>query len=55
MIYEKLQKSRAEPLRSGVKKSGRNHYANFEYFELADFLPATMKILLNFFRRFFYG
>ncbi len=43
-IYKKLQKARCELLNAGIKKSGKNQYANFEYFELADFLPTVLKI-----------
>ena len=39
-IYEKLQKCRVEVQNSGVKKSGKNKYSNYEYFELSDFLPS---------------
>ena len=35
-IYEKLAEART---RLNVKKSGRNNFAKFGYFELADFLP----------------
>lgn len=47
MIREKLQKCRVELLSHGLKKSGRNSFANFDYFELADFLPAAQKILFE--------
>lgn len=39
MIYEKLQKCRVELQNLKLKKSGKNNYAGFEYFELKDFLP----------------
>lgn len=35
-IYEKLAEAR---IRLNVKKSGRNNFAKYGYFELADFLP----------------
>src|SRR5678809_1103336 len=35
-IYEKLAEART---RLNVKKSGRNNFAKYGYFELADFLP----------------
>ena len=38
MIYEKLQKCRVELQNLKLKKSGKNNYAGFEYFELKDFL-----------------
>lgn len=40
-IYQKLQKCRVELQRMALKKSGENTFAGFEYFELADFLPAV--------------
>ena len=40
-IYQKLQKCRVELQRLALKKSGKNTFAGFEYFELADFLPAV--------------
>lgn len=41
-IYEKLQTIKLELLQSNLKKSGRNHFANFAYYELSDILPAIM-------------
>ena len=38
-IYEKLQACRVELQEMNLKKSGKNDFAKFEYFELADFLP----------------
>jgi hypothetical protein len=43
-IYKKLGELRHEVLRSGLKKSGKNPFAKFEYFELADFIPTTLAI-----------
>ena len=43
-VYKKLQKARVALLSSDLKKSGKNKFAGFEYFELADFLPAIAKI-----------
>lgn len=43
-VYKKLQKARAMLLSSDLKKSGKNKFAGFEYFELADFLPAITNI-----------
>lgn len=40
-IYQKLQKCRVELQRMSLKKSGKNTFAGFEYFELSDFLPAV--------------
>ena len=38
-LYQKLQKCRVELQKKKIKKSGKNKYANFDYFELADFIP----------------
>lgn len=38
-IYQKLQKCKAELAKKKMKKSGKNAYAGYEYFELEDFLP----------------
>lgn len=43
-VYGKLQKARAMLLLSDIKKSGMNKFAGFQYFELADVLPAITKI-----------
>jgi hypothetical protein len=44
MIYEKLQKCRVELQNLKLKKSGKNNYAGFEYFELKDFLPIVNEL-----------
>lgn len=38
-IYQKLQKARIEIQNAGVKKSGKNTFSHYDYFELSDFLP----------------
>jgi len=43
-VYKKLQKARVILLSSDLKKSGKNKFAGFEYFELGDFLPTIAKI-----------
>lgn len=43
-IYEKLQSARVELQNKKLKKSGKNKFAGFEYFELSDFLPAINEI-----------
>ena len=43
-IYEKLQYSRMQLMKIKFKKSGKNEYAGFEYYELGDFLPDIMTI-----------
>lgn len=47
MIYEKLQKVRVELQKMNLKKSGKNSYAGFTYFELADFLPTVNEMFLK--------
>ena len=39
MLLYKLAKARNMLKNSGMKKSGKNNFQNFEYFELADMLP----------------
>lgn len=39
MITQKLQECRVELQKKQLKKSGKNKFAGFEYFELKDFLP----------------
>jgi hypothetical protein len=46
-IFQKLQKSRVELQQKKIKKSGKNTYSNYEYFELGDFLPAINEICLK--------
>jgi hypothetical protein len=43
-VYKQLQKARAMLLATDIKKSGMNKFAGFQYFELADVLPAITKI-----------
>ena len=43
-IYEKLQAARVELQNKKLKKSGKNKFAGFDYFELSDFLPAINEI-----------
>ena len=38
-IYEKLQNVRVDLAAEGIRKGGNNTYSNYDYFELADFLP----------------
>lgn len=45
-IYEKIQQARVELQKMGIKKSGHNKFANFDYFELKDFLPKVNEIFL---------
>jgi hypothetical protein len=43
-VYKKLQEARILLQNTSLKKSGRNKFAGFEYFELGDFLPAIQNI-----------
>jgi len=43
-IYQKLQKSRVELQKKTMKKSGKNTFSHYEYFELGDFLPQVNEI-----------
>lgn len=43
-IYEKLQSARVKLQTMNLKKSGKNSYSGFTYYELADFLPQVNKI-----------
>jgi hypothetical protein len=47
MIFEKLQKCRVGLQNKKLKKTGKNTYAGFEYFELADFLPTVNEMFLE--------
>ena len=38
-IYEKLQNMRVELQQKNIKKSGKNKFAGYDYFELSDILP----------------
>ena len=40
-VYKKLQLARAKLHKTPLGKSGKNSFAKFNYFELADFLPAV--------------
>lgn len=44
VVYQKLQKARLKLQAMPLKKSGFNSFANFNYFELGDFLPAINTI-----------
>ncbi len=43
-VFEKLQDCRCELQQKKLKKSGKNSYSGFEYFELRDFLPALNEL-----------
>lgn len=43
-VFKKLQEARVRLLKTELKKSGKNKFAGFEYFELGDFIPAVTNI-----------
>ena len=43
-VFEKLNEARIKFQNANVKKSGKNNYAGYTYYELADILPAINKI-----------
>jgi hypothetical protein len=44
-VYKKLSEARVAFLKAPVKKSGKNKFAGYEYFELGDFIPTVLGIL----------
>jgi hypothetical protein len=44
LVYQKLQTARVKLQEMPLKKSGYNKFADFKYFELADFLPSVNTI-----------
>lgn len=46
MLNKSIIKIRVELQKAQLKKSGKNKYAGFEYFELADFLPKLNELML---------
>lgn len=43
-IYKKIQKVKKELSERGLKKSGKNDYSGFSYYELGDFLPSIIEL-----------
>lgn len=43
-IYEKICDAKLALQNAGLKKSGKNTFANYDYFELSDFLPTIIKL-----------
>lgn len=43
-IYEKLAQARLKLKEKGLKQSGHNGYSDYDYFELADFIPTVNQI-----------
>jgi len=46
-VFKKLQQARVSLLDANLKKSGKNKFAGFEYFELGDFMPTINRIFLD--------
>lgn len=46
MLNKLIIKIRCELQKKNLKKSGKNKFAGFEYFELADFLPTLNELML---------
>lgn len=46
-IYTELQEVRFELSKANLKKTGKNKYAGFEYFELGDFLPKATELFMK--------
>lgn len=46
-VFTKLNQARTELQRRELKKSGRNKFAGYNYFELGDFLPTVQEIFAN--------
>lgn len=47
MIYEKLQQARVLLQEKKIKKSGKNKFSGFTYYELADILPQINQIFYD--------
>ena len=43
-VFKKLQWARSIIAKENIKKSGKNEYANFSYFELTDFMPIVNQV-----------
>ena len=43
-VFGKLQKARVQLHNTPLNKSGKNNFAKFNYFELADFMPSVTDI-----------
>ena len=46
-IYEKIQIVKQKLLSANIKKSGVNKFANYTYYELADFLPTIINLCVE--------
>ena len=43
-VYEKLQKIKVELLSCKLKKTGKNKFAGFDYYELSDIMPDIIRL-----------
>ncbi|MCI6265832.1 MAG: ERF family protein [Erysipelotrichaceae bacterium] len=43
-LFQKIQRCRVELQNSNLKKSGKNKFAGFSYYELADFIPKVNEL-----------
>lgn len=43
-LYEKIQKAKELILEANLKKSGKNKFAGYSYYELSDILPTIIKV-----------
>ena len=43
-IYKKIQKVKKELSERELKKSGKNTFSGFEYYELGDFMPSIIEL-----------
>jgi hypothetical protein len=43
-IYQKIQMVKTQILRSNLKKSGKNKFAWFDYYELSDIIPTIIEL-----------
>lgn len=46
-VYEKLQKCKADLQGSNLKKTGKNAFAHYDYWELSDYLPTIVSLFLK--------
>lgn len=47
-IYEKLQSMRVELQKKNIKKTGKNKFVGYEYYELSDILPPINELQANY-------
>lgn len=47
ILLAKLQKMRVELLKCDLKMTGKNTFSKYDYFQLSDFMPDIMRIMLS--------